>query len=139
MIPSREVIVFPAVEPVVIGFLTDTLADRGDTALVSDTIPSPDRPGRIVKVTAGGPSYRPNLTTSVRSVIVECWDVDRDDAANLAELAYALVLSAVGPVGDAFVRHIETVGEPVYFPDPRTDLPRYQFTVSLALAGTAET
>lgn len=137
MIHTAEVIVFPAVEPVAIAALHDGLAARNDPAHVSDTIPSPKRPGRIVKVTAGGPSSRPNLTTALRSTIVECWDTDRDRAADLAEMAYAIACATRGAVGDAFVRYVESVGEPTFFPDPRTDLPRYQFTVSFALAGRA--
>ncbi|OZF40750.1 hypothetical protein CH296_00390 [Rhodococcus sp. 14-2496-1d] len=136
MIPTFEVITFPPIEPVGILRLSGALTNLGDDALVSDTIPSPDRPGRIVKVTAGGPSSRPNLVTTVRSTILECWDVDRDDAANLCERVYAIAMATRGSVGDAWVRYMMSVGEPTYFPDPRTDLPRYQCTVSFALAPT---
>ena len=135
MIPTAEVILFPPVEPVAIQRLTLALDELADDALVSDTIPSPDRPGRIVKVTAGGPSSRPNLVTALRSTILECWSTDRDDAANLCETVYALAMATRGHVADlAFVRYMVSVGEPTYFPDPRTDLPRYQCTVSFALA-----
>lgn len=137
MIPTDEVIVFPPVEAVAIARLSGYFSTAGDSVFVTDTIPSPDRPARLVKAMVGGPSSRPNLTTALRSVIFECWDEDRSDADALSQIAYAVAMATRGAVGNAFVRYVESVGEPTYFPDPRTDLPRYQFTVSFALAGRA--
>lgn len=133
-----EVIVFPEVEAVAIGYLVDELTAREDTAYVSDELPSPDLPNRVVKVQSGGPGGDINLTTSRRSVIVQCWDTDRVAAANLAESCFALMKALQGnQTRGAFVRKVTAVGAPVYFPDPLTELPRYQFTVSLDLAGRA--
>lgn len=132
-----ETIIFPAVEVVGIGRLT--AAFSGDPVLVTDTIPSLDqRPDRMIRVSAGGPSSRPDLATALRSCIFQCWDEDRGAAADLAELAYGIVMATTGMrIGNAYVRYAASVGEPIYFPDPMTHLPRYQFTCSLALAGHA--
>ena len=43
-----EVIVFPEVEAVAIGYLVDELTAREDTALVSDELPSTYLPYRVV-------------------------------------------------------------------------------------------
>jgi hypothetical protein len=137
-VPAGEVIVFPDVEDVAIGYLTTELSDRSDTALVTDEIPSPNRPDRIVVVESAGPGGDINLTTTRRSVIVQCWDGNRSAAAKLAETCFALLKAAQGQqVRDDFIRKVTTVSAPTYFPDARTDLPRYQFTVALDLAGHA--
>lgn len=126
-----EAITFPDAEGVVIGYLNNLLAGRGDAARVANKVPSP-RPARFVKVTRAGGGRR-SLAQEDAQVTAQCWDVDSPEASELARLCRGL-LAAMDINANGVVAHVPQgeegeVGGVAFFPDPDTNLPRYQFTV----------
>ena len=126
-----EAITFPDAEGVVIGYLNAQLAGRGDAARVSNMVPNP-RPTRLVKVTRTGGGRR-SLAQEDAQITVQCWDADSPEASDLARIVRGL-LWAMSINANGVVAHVPTeVGGPAFFPDPDTNLPRYQFTVIVRL------
>ena len=131
-----EVVVFTDAEALTVAYLRAQLTARGDTARVATEVPNP-RPTRLVKVTrTGGPAVYP--ATDTPTITVQCWDDDTVDASGLCRLTRALLwaLPADATHG-ADIRKVVEVGGPAFFPDPATDLPRYQFSVQLNVRGAA--
>ncbi|MFI5783496.1 hypothetical protein [Nocardia sp. NPDC051570] len=133
MTESPQLVVFPAVEAVVVAYLTAQLSARADPAWIATRIPDP-RPPRLVRVSAAG-GGNDRLVLAARTVIVECWDTREPDAAELAELCHAILLASARDPTEPRIRAATTVGAPVNHEDPDTHCPRYQFTISLDLRG----
>lgn len=131
-----EFIGFPDCEAVVVAFLKAQLAARSDAAVVATKVPAV-RPARLVKVTRTGGIKR-NLVTDSAQVTLECWDANGSAASALCGLVRSIVHAAPQlVVPGALVTRVQEVGGPVYFPDPDTSYPRYQFTVALDVRGAA--
>lgn len=121
-----EVVIFGDPEAAAIIWLDPKL----DDVEVSTEVPS-DRPAELVKVslTGGGD---PNIVTERAQLTFECWAEDSVRASEICRTVKALVKAMAGQiVNGVFVRSVRTVGAPVSFPDPETDLPRYQYTAEL--------
>lgn len=129
-------VAFVDVEGLTVAYLRAQLNTRGDTAKVATEVPNP-RPPRLVKVTrTGGPAEYP--ATDRPTLAVQCWAGTSPDASFLCRLVRALVWALpADPTHGADVRKVVEVGGPSFFPDPTTDLPRYQFSVELHTKGTA--
>lgn len=127
---SVEVIVFPDIEGVIITHLQSVL----ESTHVSTKVPVP-RPTRMVKVTrVGGNKIRLNAESAM--VTFQCWEADSVKASELARLARAYIHALDGEtVNGVWIYRVIDVGGPAFVPDPETDTPRYQFTVSLDLKG----
>lgn len=121
-----EVVVFGDPEAAAISWLNPHL----DPVEVSTEVPA-TRPAEFVKVslTGGGD---PNVVTELAQLTFECWAKDSVRASEMCRTVKALVRAMAGQiVNGVFVRSVRTVGAPVSFPDPATDLPRYQYTAEL--------
>lgn len=102
--------------------LLDDLADD-----VATSVPNP-RPATLIRVTRAGGNARNMLQSDPRHLI-ECWAADEVAAFNLAASAYARLLDHYGPAGVWGGR--ASLTEPVNFPDPDTESPRYQFVATI--------
>lgn len=120
---------YPDVEALVIACLKPHV---GSTKVATE-VPNP-RPDRLVRVWSAGGSDR-TMVTSTRLLVVQCWDKLSPAASDLAELCFAAVKSAQHDPGQPTIRRVQTVGAPAFFPDPDTNLPRYQFTVAIDVRG----
>lgn len=128
-------VAFTDVEALAVAYLRAQLSARGDTAKVATEVPSP-RPTRLVKVTRnGGVATWPVTDTAL--LVAQCWDTDTIGASTLARLVRALLwaLPADATHG-ADVRRVDEVGGLAFFPDPNTDLPRYQLSVEINIRGS---
>lgn len=131
-----SLVAFPDAESLVVSKIRAELVARGDTTRVGVNVPA-DRPNRLVRVTRTGGSQRDAFVDSPQ-ITVQCWDTTGLAAANLSRLCRA-VLSANrgGWVHDGVqVYRYQEVGGPAAFPDPDTNLPRYQFTCVLDVRGS---
>lgn len=124
-----EAVGFPDVEGACMTFLRTELATRGDTAKVGDKVP--DGHGRFVRVQRSGGSR--SLAHDAAQVIFECWDETPADAHDLG----AMVRALVGSMDTPTAWFSSEIGGLAFFPDPRTDLPRYQFTALIRTRGKA--
>lgn len=132
----REPIVFPDAAALAIGWLGDQLNIYGDTAPVRQKVPDP-RPDRFVTIVRGG-GVRHTLVSDAATLLVECWGETPTDAHDLAQLSRALLLAMQGMVvDDVAVYRIDEVAGPQQLPDPLSEQPRYVFTLSAHLRGTA--
>ncbi len=122
-----EVIGFPDPEKIAVTFLTGALAVRAAAATVSTSVPNP-RPARLVKVTRTGGTRRSRAHYDAQ-ITVQCWDTDTVAAERLATLCYGLLVSMEYDVNDDHASYGGEIGGVVFFPDPDTDQPRYQFTL----------
>lgn len=125
-----ELIAFPDAEAMVVNYLTDAI----EGLEVSTRVPD-ERPNRFVRVTrVGGTKIRLNAESPM--VLFECWDTNSVDAFALCRQVRAYVHALAGEtVSGVWIYKVTEVGGPVFNPDPNTDLPRYQFTVTLDLKG----
>jgi len=131
-----EVIVFPDLENRLVDYLAAALAERGDPAAVSVTVPNP-RPSRFVLVPRIG-GVRRNFVVDSATIAVECWDDTDAGAADLAALVRGLVGALPGQVLDGVpVYRVDEFAGPANLPDPRSAQARYTFTVSISYRGTA--
>jgi hypothetical protein len=129
-----EIVEYASIETVVVAYLQNALAGRGDGAAVATKVPNP-RPDRFVRVTAAGGS-EPALVLTDRTVIFECWDLTSPDASHLAERSFAIMRASMRDHSEERIRNVKVVGLPVSNPDPDTSLSRYQFTLSITLRGS---
>lgn len=121
-----EVVVFGDVEAAVITWLKPRLAP----VKASTEVPS-TRPTEFVKVSLTG-GYDPNLITERPQLTFECWAATSIRASEICRTVKANVRSMEGEtVTGVFVREVRQVGGPTSFPDPATNLPRYQYTAEL--------
>lgn len=134
-----ELVAFPDAEALAVGYLQAELTARGDTARVSTrhptTVKAPGPVTRFVRVTrTGGP--RTNLVTDGAQLMFQCWDTDETAAAGLCTLVRALVWAMdAAMVGDVWVRRVQEFSGPVNYPDPDTDMPRYQISMNVETKG----
>lgn len=114
-----------------------SLLDGAMSANVATAVPNP-RPasGGYLRVTRAGGGQR-NLIQSDPRVLIECWHDDEVAAFDLARHAWALLWAAQDSfmTADVYVTRVEST-EPVNFPDPDTDSPRYQFLTTLTTSLT---
>lgn len=124
---ASEVIVFGDCEAAAITWLNPRLTP----VKVSTEVPSP-RPGELIKVSLTGGSD-PNIVTDQPQLTFECWAATSVRAGDICRLVKAHLRAMAGEtVNGVFVRSVRTVGGPVSFPDPETNLPRYQYTAELS-------
>lgn len=142
MTETPELIAFPDAEAVLVSYLNRELSRRGDAANVSTRHPSdvevPTRTGhRFVRVTrSGGP--RAHIVADGAQMVVQCWDSDEVAAAELLQLVRALVWAMAGTdVDGTWVYRVQEFSGPVNYPDPDTDMPRYQISMNVSMKGRA--
>jgi hypothetical protein len=124
---ASEYVVFGDLEAAAITWLSARVGD----VQVGTEVPDP-RPDELIKVSRTGGSDT-NIVTERGQLTFECWAADSVRASELCRLVAALVRAMDGQtVDEIFIRRVRTVGGPVAFPDPATDLPRYQYTAELA-------
>lgn len=132
-----EAIAFPDVEALVVSKLRAELAARSDTAHVSTRILNP-RTDRSVRVFRSG-GTRKNLVVDSPQITIQCWGITAPDASELCRLCRAVLSVNRGAWrhGGVQAYGYDEVGGPAFFPDPDTNLPRYQFTCLLDVRGKA--
>lgn len=99
---------------------------------VGTKVPNP-RPTSLIRVgtVSGG---IPARMVEAPLLLVECWAVDSVAAFELARDAWALLVDLAKTfVAGAWVLSVDA-SRPVNFPDPLTNLPRYQFTATARVA-----
>lgn len=130
-----DVVAFPDIEAVVVGWLNAVLDGHGVTSPVSTRVPNP-RPSRFIRVQrTGGPQQ--TVVTDGAQVTIEVWDDNAPDAAAAARIVRAVVAGArnvTTPSGDLIYRTDEFSG-PSLLPDV-SGQPRYSWTVRLHVRGT---
>jgi hypothetical protein len=98
---------------------------------VATEVPNP-RPGELVKVSITGGST-PNRVTERTQLTLECWAVTSIRASEICRTARAMITAMDGEmINGVFIRRVQTVGGPVFFPDPDSDRPRYQTTMLIS-------
>lgn len=121
-----EVVVFGDLEAVAVAWLKPRLSPVS----ISTEVSNPRQP-ELVKVSLTG-GTDPNLVTEWSQLTFECWAVKSIRASEICRGLKAYVKAMAGEtVNGVFVRKVRTVGNPVSFPDPETNLPRYQYTAKL--------
>lgn len=131
-----EVIVFPDVEELFIGYLTDELPAFGSTATAHDAVPPTRTPEFVVVKRIGGP--RRDLVSDSATVTFECWGATPKGAHDLAQLVRGIVGASRGRSVDGHrVYAVSEFAGPGSLPDPDSDQPRYVFTASIAVRGRA--
>lgn len=121
-----EVVVFGDLEGVAVAWLKPRLTG----IKIATEVPTP-RPPELVKVTLTGGS-EPNPVTEWSQLTFECWAAGSPRASEISRLVKAHLGAMEGEtIAGVFIRKVRTVGTPVSFPDPETNLPRYQYTAEL--------
>lgn len=131
---ATEVIVFPDAEALVIAHLKSKMPGVTVTAKVPNPRPAN---GKLIKVTrVGGSKLRLNADSPL--LVFECWGLKQEDASTICRLARAHVDAMAGEkVNGVWVFKVREVGGPAFFPDPDSDLPRYQFSAAIDTKGVA--
>lgn len=121
-----EVVVFGDTEAAVIAWLNPRLAPVKTATEVPQT-----RPNEFVKVSLTG-GYEANRVTERPQLTFECWALTSIRSSEICRLVKAHLKAMEGETSaGVFVRGVTTVGAPTSFPDPETNLPRYQYTAEL--------
>ena len=131
----REVVSFADVEVTVVAYLLPLVTNRWPDADVG-TARTTSSPVRFVRVERVG-GLRVNLVTDEADVAIQCWAKSLDEAADLAKWTRAWVQAAYGEPVSGLSWDSE-LGGPVSFPDPDTDLPRYQHTQTVTVTARVE-
>lgn len=129
-------ILFPDAAAVACSWLAENLPVQGFSVPVGTRVPDP-RPAAFVRVLrTGGPQDTP--VTDWAQLTVEAWANDEAEAADLAAMCRALLMSTPGHVvaGTPVCGYQEFTG-PQNMPDPTSAQPRYSFTIRLRLRGSA--
>lgn len=127
-------VIFPDAEWLIVAHLRARLPDHDVTNVTIDVRDRQQRPKRFITTRLMGGTRR-QLVIGEPIVSVQVWPGEDDDNGALANLAEALVYSMEArEIEGAWVRAVTPVGGVQFFPDPDTDLARYQFTVQLNLA-----
>lgn len=129
-----DVVVFPDMLAVTVGFLNTELAARGETARAATKVPK-TRPSRFIRVDLGGGQER-NRITGEPLLIIQASAPNEPEAYNLCELARGLVraMPEYDEIPGASVMGCTSSSLPVSFPDPDISTPRYQCTVQLLVS-----
>ena len=125
-----ELVVPYDLEAILVDYLTARYDALSIDATVSTVVPK-ERPAKFTKVELLG-GGRPNIATDRVNVAVQCWDDDTVSASSLCRMTFALLWAL--PADDEFgvmVRKVVTIGGVSFFPDPDTNLPRYQASVAI--------
>lgn len=132
-----ETVAFDDAVALCVAFLKAQFASRNETAKVASKVPNP-RPNRLVRVSYGG-GVRADLVHDAARVTFDSWDVDEVSAAGLHRLTRAIMGSLIegGDLSSGWTAQVKEVGNPGLYPDPDTNLPRFQFTAELLIEGTA--
>jgi hypothetical protein len=127
-----ELVVMPDSAAVATTFLTAQLAGIH----VGTVIPK-IRPASFVLVRRLGGVQR-NRVVDEALLGVECWAATDAAAHDLAQQCRALLHSLEGSyVGSVWVYRITEAGGPSDLPDPLSDVPRYVFSLAIAVRGAA--
>lgn len=131
-------VLFPAADTIIVLAVRAALAARGDTATVASIVPNP-RPDRLITVHRTGGPRRDHVTDNPL-LTVQCWAPADTDAHDLAQIARAVIgaLRGTSSLGVA-VYAVHELSGPALFPEPNSALPRYTFTVQVALRGSTLT
>lgn len=128
-------VAFPDVEALVVDYLTDQYALRGETATAHTQVPNP-RPSRFVLVPrVGGPAR--NIVVDQPTLGIECWAPTAGAAYELCRLTRALIGALAGQSIEGVMFY--AVGEfagPTQLPDPDSNQARYIYTPTLTCRGT---
>jgi hypothetical protein len=128
----NEVVVFDDAEALVIAHLTGVLSGVLVTAEVPET-----KPTSFMTVQRIG-GIQQNLVTDGPLLVFQAWATDKATAYDLAKLARAYVYAMPGnSFNGTWVYKVTEVGGLGYFPDPTSEMRRYQFTVQMRTRGTA--
>ncbi|WP_306365239.1 hypothetical protein [Nocardia sp. CC227C] len=131
-----EIVVFPDIESLVETYLSAQLADRGDNTPIARTAPA-DPPARLIRLTSFWGEDTGRALAS-RFVTVQCTDATSADAADLAELCFAILRGARHDPSMPSVRDVVAVDRPSdRLPEPDPYRPNYQFTLSFLVRGQA--
>lgn len=131
---TREVIVFPDVEQLVIDGLTPELETLGFSVPVATRVPDP-RPDEFVRVIRTGGS-RVNLVVEAAQITVEAYAARESRAERLAALCRG-ILPALDVVNGVQVYGVDEFAAPANLPDPRTTQHRYSATYAVRVRGAA--
>lgn len=124
-----EVVTFPDVQALVVGFLKAQFAALGESAKVAGRVPSPAVPARFVRVDVGSANER-NRVVAEPLLILQAYAKSEPEAYALCERARALVRS-MPEHDDDRVAGCGGSSLPVPFPNPDSSMARYQCTVQL--------
>lgn len=120
------------IEAVIHAYLPPLLSELDATVPVVTRLPA-SLPARFIQVVLDGGTRRNRITDS-QTVTVRGWGRDKVDSRTLAGLAYAgLMAMPEHASSSAAIRRAVSIGGPAWLPDPETNRPRYQATVSLDL------
>ncbi|MBP2211086.1 hypothetical protein JOJ87_001430 [Rhodococcus ruber] len=128
-----ELVVFPDLEPTLVGYLTAELAARSITATVATKVPR-ERPATMVRISGTGGSRR-NALYEDSGALVECWAANEVAASGLARIVRALVDDLDVAAADGGWITANGTSTPVFFPEPDVTSPRYQFTAQFLTQG----
>lgn len=126
-----EIVTFPDVQALVVGFLNAELSARGNPARAATKTPNP-RPASWVRVDVAS-GQETNRITIEPIVILQASASSEPAARDLCELVRALLRSMPerDDITAASVMGVASSSMPVPFPDPDIATPRYQSTVQL--------
>lgn len=128
---TTEAVAYPDAVNVAISWLTDQLG-----AIVLPRVPNPRLAEMVVVRRTGG--VRLNLVADDAVLTVEAWAASDEAAHDLAQEARGYLHAMRGEVIEGVtVYRIADVGGPAFLPDPDSDVPRYTFSVSAAMRGSA--
>lgn len=123
---TNPVIVPPKVTDASVLYLNDSF---DDDATAHTLVPNP-RPERFVTVERAGGFMRDRVIFTA-TLLCEAWGTTDDDASDLADLAYALMLAIPGRHHDVTFFGVDTIAGPAQLPDVQSDQPRYVFTLAV--------
>lgn len=134
---SRNPIVFPDAEAVVIEHVARKLLGFGWSVPVVRRIPNP-RPATFVRILRTG-GTRATLVTEAAQLTVDVWSNEPTFAAELAQLVAAIMRAAPPAlVGGTPCYLVEDLSTPADLPDPSSNQPRHTFSVLMHLRGQTQ-
>lgn len=130
-----ELVLFADIEAVLVSYLPAEIGAHAAPAEVRTKVPYPVV-GRFVRVERVGGSDL-NAVMDSPMVTIQCWDPSEVEAGKLAGLVWAIIRAMPGVVlmvegQPVSIETVSTTGGPMWFPDPDSAQPRYQFTVMIA-------
>jgi hypothetical protein len=136
--PRYEAISFPDVEALVIEYLTEEFALISEPATIHTRIPSNrDETKRFVVVPRVG-GTRKDLVVDRVTIGFEAWAATPAQAYDLANKTRALIFALKGHrVNGVQFYEIQEFAGPANLPDTLSKQPRYVFTTSIFVRGTA--
>lgn len=129
-----ETIIFPDVEAAYVTYLTEQLPLHGLSVAAYGSVP-PVRPDSFVVVQRVG-GVPKGLVVDSPTLIFECWAETASAAYTLATYALGIVRAGRSVAGVTVYR-VAIIGGPGLLPDPDSKRPRYTFTASVDVRGSA--